>query len=367
MIQQSDVLEIVDNYNNKLLINKTSPYSIKLHQGNENRIRDLGFLVQTTPEIVVYKKHEKESDIYRKTKAWSIHARILDFANEIEYETSNAIYRITTQEAKIRSGRMVYKNASYTSKVYIPIKYWKVEYKNPSNQKLYEYLGYEWYSEIRDLFDKDYMKSIGQSVTALRSKNCVFPVKEEVFNAFRHCSFLDTNVVIIGQDPYHDGSAHGLAFSIREGQTKVPPSLRNILKEVQDDYYSGNFAFKSAHSPTLTRWSEQGILLLNKTLTVNKGKANSHSNLGWGKFTQDVIDKLIKYKITSKKPIVFILWGKESQKLAPTQESDYIKVIKAPHPAAEVYAGGKAGFFGSKPFTQCNEFLEKFSTQEIVW
>ena len=367
MIQQSDVLEIVDNYNNKLLINKTSPYSIKLHQGNENRIRDLGFLVQATPETVVYKKHEKESDIYRKTKAWSVHARILDFANEIKYETSNAIYRITTQEAKIRSGRMVYKNASYTSKVYIPIKYWKVEYKNPSNQKLYEYLGYEWYSEIRDLFDKDYMKSIGQSVTALRSKNCVFPVKEEVFNAFRHCSFLDTNVVIIGQDPYHDGSAHGLAFSIREGQTKVPPSLRNILKEVQDDYYSGNFAFKSAHSPTLTRWSEQGVLLLNKTLTVNKGQANSHSNLGWGKFTLDVINKLIVSKIASKKPIVFILWGKESQKLAPTQESDYIKVIKAPHPAAEVYAGGKAGFFGSKPFTQCNEFLEKFSTQEIVW
>ena len=367
MIQQSDVLEIVDNYNNKLLINKTSPYSIKLHQGNENRIRDLGFLVQTTPETVVYKKHEKELDIYRKTKAWSIHARILDFANEIEYETSNAIYRITTQEAKIRSGRMVYKNASYTSKVYIPIKYWKIEYKNPSNQKLYEYLGYEWYSEIRDLFDKDYMKSIGQSVTALRSKNCVFPVKEEVFNAFRHCGFLDTNVVIIGQDPYHDGSAHGLAFSIREGQTKVPPSLRNILKEVQDDYYSGNFAFKSAHSPTLTRWSEQGVLLLNKTLTVNKGEANSHSNLGWGKFTQDVINKLIVCKKASKKPIVFILWGKEAQKLAPKQESDYIKVIKAPHPAAEVYAGGKAGFFGSKPFTQCNEFLEKFRTQEIVW
>ena len=188
-----------------------------------------------------------------------------------------------------------------------------------------------------------------------------------MFNAFRHCSFLDTNVVIIGQDPYHDGSAHGLAFSIREGQTKVPPSLRNILKEVQDDYYSGNFAFKSAHSPTLTRWSEQGVLLLNKTLTVNKGQANSHSNLGWGKFTLDVINKLIVSKIASKKPIVFILWGKESQKLAPTQESDYIKVIKAPHPAAEVYAGGKAGFFGSKPFTQCNEFLEKFSTQEIVW
>ena len=367
MIQQSDVLEIVDNYNNKLLINKTSPYSIKLHQGNENRIRDLGFLVQATPETVVYKKHEKESDIYRKTKAWSIHARILDFANEIEYETSNAIYRITTQEAKIRSGRMVYKNASYTSKVYIPIKYWKVEYKNPSNQKLYEYLGYEWYSEIRDLFDKDYMKSIGQSVTALRSKEIVYPAKEEVFNAFRHCSFLDTNVVIIGQDPYHDGSAHGLAFSIREGQTKVPPSLRNILKEVQDDYYSGNFAFKSAHSPTLTRWSEQGVLLLNKTLTVNKGKANSHSNLGWSKFTLDVINKLIVCKIASKKPIVFILWGKESQKLAPTQESDYIKVIKAPHPAAEVYAGGKAGFFGSKPFTQCNEFLEKFSAREILW
>lgn len=366
MIQQTDILEIVDKFNNKLLINKTSPYTIKLHQSNENRLRDLGFLVQVTPEKVVYKKHEKEADIYRKTKAWSVHARILDFANEIEYETSNAVYKISTQEARIKCGKMVYKNASYTQKIYIPIKYWTVEYKNPANQKLYEYLGYEWYSELRDLFDKDYMKSIGHSVSKLRATNIVYPAKEEVFNAFKYCSFLDTNVVIIGQDPYHDGSAHGLAFSIREGQTKVPPSLRNILKEVQDDYYSGNFAFKSAHSPTLTRWASQGVLMINKTLTVNKSQANSHSNLGWNKFTQDVIDKLIASKTASKKPLVFVLWGKESQKLAP-EESEYIKVIKAPHPAAEVYAGGKAGFFGSKPFTKCNEFLEEFKLQGIIW
>ena len=210
------------------------------------------------------------------------------------------------------------------------------------------------------------MKSIGHSVSKLRATNIVYPAKDEVFNAFKYCSFLDTNVVIIGQDPYHDGSAHGLAFSIREGQTKVPPSLRNILKEVQDDYYSGNFAFKSAHSPTLTRWASQGVLMINKTLTVNKSQANSHSNLGWNKFTQDVIDKLIASKTASKKPLVFVLWGKESQKLAP-EESEYIKVIKAPHPAAEVYAGGKAGFFGSKPFTKCNEFLEEFKLQGIIW
>ena len=162
MIQQNDILEIVDKFNNKLLINKTSPYTIKLHQSNENRLRDLGFLVQVTPEKVVYKKHEREADIYRKTKAWSVHARILDFANEIEYETSDAVYKISTQEARIKCGKLVYKNASYTQKIYIPIKYWTVEYKNPANQKLYEYLGYEWYSELRDLFDKDYMKSIGQ-------------------------------------------------------------------------------------------------------------------------------------------------------------------------------------------------------------
>lgn len=366
MIQQNDTLEIVDNYNNRLLINRTSPYTIKLHQGNENRIRELGFLVQDTPEKVVYKKYEKESDIYRKTKAWSIHARILDFANEIEYETSEAIYRISTHDAKIKSGKMVYKNASYTSKVYIPIKYWNVEFKNPSNQRLYDYLGYEWYSEIRPLFDKDYMKSIGHEVSKLRAKEIVYPTKDEVFNAFKHCSFLDTNVVIIGQDPYHDGSAHGLAFSIREGQTKVPPSLRHILQEVQDDYYSGNFAFKSAHSPTLTRWAEQGILLLNKTLTVTKSQANSHANLGWSKFTQDVIDTLIKYKTSVGEPIVFILWGKEAQKLAP-EETDQVKVIKSSHPAAEVYARGKAGFFGSKPFTKCNKILEQFGKRQIVW
>jgi uracil-DNA glycosylase len=177
---------------------------------------------------------------------------------------------------------------------------------------------------------------------------------------------LDTNVVIIGQDPYHDGSAHGLAFSIREGQTKIPPSLKNILKEVQDDVYAENFAFKSAHSPVLTRWATQGVLLLNRSLSVEKGKPLSHQKQ-WLGFVDLVLRILIDFKIQRKEPLVIMAWGKEAQKCVPEGYSEeYIHVIATPHPAAEAYSGGNSGFFGSKPFTRCNTFLDKFK-KHIQW
>ena len=194
-------------------------------------------------------------DSYRKTKAWSIHGRILDFAQRIEYTTERAVYTIDTVDAKVRSGKMMYKNASYTEKLYIPIKYWNVKFFERQDQVLCDRLGYEWWSEIKHVFGKPEMLQLGLWLKQRRKETTVYPTALETFNAFKYCSMLDTNVVIIGQDPYHDGSAHGLAFSIREGQIKIPPSLKNILKEVQDDVYAENFAFKSAHSPVLTRWA----------------------------------------------------------------------------------------------------------------
>ena len=361
-------LEIVDPYSNVLVIEKESPYKVFIRQSDEDRERMVGFLEPEPDGTFTYKKHEKEADIYRKTKAWSIHARILDFAQRIEYTTNRAVYTIDTVDAKTRSGLMVYKNASYTKKVYIPIKYWNIEFKDPKDQKLCDRLGYEWWSELRSMFTTAKMLQLSMFLKDRYKQTTVYPPAGKIFNAFKNCSLLDTKVVIIGQDPYHDGSAHGLAFSIREGQSKIPPSLRNILKEVQEDVYANNFAFKSAHSPTLTRWTTQGVLLLNKTLTVEAGKPNSHKKQ-WDGFVEIVIRMLVEFKQQRKEPLVFILWGKDAQSVLSfpeTYDKEYIHVIKAPHPAAEAYSGGKAGFFGSKPFTKCNKFLEKYNLS-INW
>ena len=360
-----NTLTIDDSFNNKLVIEKQPPFQVFIQQANENRNRMVGYLEPDENGMFTYKKHEKEEDIYRKTKAWSIHSRILDFAQNIEYITNTAVYTISTQDARIKSGKMIYKNASYTEKIYVPIKEWKIEFKDSYNQALYNRLGYEWWSEIKYIFKTDRMKEIGSWLLKRRQTHTVYPPKEEVFNAFKSCDISKTKVVIVGQDPYHNGSAHGLAFSIKQGST--PVSLRNILKEVQDDYYANNFAFKSAHSTNLSRWCNQGVLLLNKTLTVDKGHANSHKKY-WEGFIQLVINTLIDFKEARKQPLVFILWGKEAQSVLPEKyNEEYIHVIKSAHPAAEAYSGGNSGFFGSKPFTKCNKFLNDRGEYPISW
>lgn len=359
-------MKINDRFGNELIIEKEAPYQVHIVQADENRSRMVGFLEPQSDGTFTYKKREKESDVYRKTKAWSIHGRILDFAQRIEYTTERAVYTIDTVDAKVRSGKMMYKNASYTEKLYIPIKYWNVKFFERQDQVLCDRLGYEWWSEIKHVFGKPEMLQLGLWLKQRRKETTVYPTALETFNAFKYCSMLDTNVVIIGQDPYHDGSAHGLAFSIREGQTKIPPSLKNILKEVQDDVYAENFAFKSAHSPVLTRWATQGVLLLNRSLSVEKGKPLSHQKQ-WLGFVDLVLRILIDFKIQRKEPLVIMAWGKEAQKCVPEGYSEeYIHVIATPHPAAEAYSGGNSGFFGSKPFTRCNTFLDKFK-KHIQW
>jgi len=362
---KTDNMTILDGFKNELVIENKSPFQIFLKQKNESRTRMLGYLEPTSDGTFVYKKHEKEEDIYRKTKAWSIHARILDFAQYIEYITNIAIYRISTQDAKIKSGKMIYKNASYTAKIYVPIKEWNVTFKTPFDQSLCDRLGYEWWSEIKAIFRTAQMKEVGKWLNERRKTHTIYPPKEEIFNAFKSCDISKTKVVIIGQDPYHNGSAHGLAFSIKQGKT--PVSLRNILKEVQDDYYQDTFAFKSAHSTNLSRWCQQGVLLLNKTLTVDEGHANSHKKQ-WSSFIEGVIDKLINFKTARKEPLVFILWGKEAQSVLPeSYNKEYMHIIKSAHPAAEAYSGGNSGFFGSKPFTKCNKFLSDNGQYPISW
>jgi uracil-DNA glycosylase len=182
----------------------------------------------------------------------------------------------------------------------------------------------------------------------------IYPPRKDIFNAFNLTTPQNVKVVIIGQDPYHGyGQAHGLCFSVKKG-AKIPPSLRNIFKELEDD-----IGCEIPIHGDLSHWASQGVFLLNTILTVEEKQASSHQGIGWEEFT----DKVIQTISDNKEKLVFILWGNYARKKKYLIDSKKHLIIESPHPAAEIYTGGKAGFFGSKPFSRANQYL----TSPIDW
>ena len=182
----------------------------------------------------------------------------------------------------------------------------------------------------------------------------ISPAGEDIFNAFKYCNFMSTKVVIFGQDPYfQNGVANGLAFSVNKNEP-IPASLKNIYKEIENDI--GPTKNKSG---CLKSWAKQGVLLLNSSLTVEISKPGSHSKIGWNKFILDII-KLIN----NKSNIVFILWGKHSQKYSRYINNKNHLILVAPHPSP---LSAYRGFFGSKHFSRCNDYLKQNNLSEIEW
>lgn len=185
----------------------------------------------------------------------------------------------------------------------------------------------------------------------------VYPPREELFTALQLTAPEQVRVVILGQDPYHEpGQAHGLAFSVKEG-TKLPPSLMNIYKELEAD-----LGIAPRRNGNLTRWAEQGVLLLNTVLTVNRGAANSHKDFGWQEFT----DEVFRLTGTLPHPVAYVLWGSQAQKkakLLPKAEAPRL-VLQAPHPSP---LSSYRGFFGSRPFSQINAFLKENGQEPITF
>lgn len=189
----------------------------------------------------------------------------------------------------------------------------------------------------------------------------VYPPRDLVFNAMRLTPFEEVRVVILGQDPYINefngvSEAHGLCFSVREG-IPVPPSLRNIFKEIQASVYQGELRELSTD---LTRWAEQGVLLLNASLSVLAGRSNSHADLGWHKLT----DNLIATISAKNEQVVFMLWGAFAQKKAPLIDSSRHLVLKTSHPSP---LSAHRGFLGSGVFVKCNKYLEEHGRKPIEW
>jgi len=202
---------------------------------------------------------------------------------------------------------------------------------------------------------KEILHDIKPKVQKEYQHHICYPKYEEILRAFDLTTFESVKVVILGQDPYHgENQAHGLAFSVPATQ-KAPPSLVNIFKELEDDINCSK-----PSSPDLTKWAEQGVLLLNTTLTVRSKLANSHVALGWEKFT----DEVIKVLSDSTNGIVFILWGAHAQKKAILINEDNHLILKSPHPSP---LSSYRGFFGSKPFSKTNEFLKSIEKTPIDW
>jgi uracil-DNA glycosylase len=201
---------------------------------------------------------------------------------------------------------------------------------------------------------------LGHFIIEERKRYRVFPAQKDVFNAFRSTPFHDVKVVFLGLDPYiREGQATGYSFGVDiDTAITVPPSLRNIIREVESDL--DVLCLEFDHS--LKGWAQQGVLLLNTALTVREGQTGSHL-LQWSGFTQSVL-KALNDKGDN---VIFILLGKDAQSYAKYLDPSVTKVIMAPHPAAESYAGGKAGFFGSRIFSKCNSMLYMLGKEEINW
>ena len=213
----------------------------------------------------------------------------------------------------------------------------------------------DWLEPLKPEFSKPYYAELFKFVKNEYSTRQIFPPADDIFNAFHLTPLHEVKVVILGQDPYHnDGQAHGLCFSVKP-DVAIPPSLVNIYQELHDDLgcYIPNNGY-------LTKWAKQGVLMLNTVLTVRAHQANSHRGIGWEQFT----DAVIRTLNDQDRPIVYLLWGSPAQKKAQMLNNPKHLILKAPHPSP---LSAYRGFFGSRPFSQTNEFLVKNGLEPIDW
>lgn len=213
-----------------------------------------------------------------------------------------------------------------------------------------------WRALLQEETEKPYWKALAERVDAAYEAGAVYPPRAMLFSAFERTPPERVRVVILGQDPYHEpGQAMGLAFSVPQGE-RLPPSLRNIFTELHTD-----LGLPQPSGGDLTPWAERGVLLLNTVLTVGRGAANSHAAWGWQRFT----DAVLAAMAALPQPVAFVLWGSQAQKKRPLLQSAAPRlVLCAPHPSP---LSSYRGFFGSRPFSQINAFLQENGEQAIDW
>ncbi|MFU2016379.1 uracil-DNA glycosylase [Peribacillus butanolivorans] len=213
----------------------------------------------------------------------------------------------------------------------------------------------DWWPLLEEEFKKNYYQELREFIKLEYSQHVIHPNQDDIFNALQFTSYKKVKVVILGQDPYHGpDQAHGLSFSVKP-EVRIPPSLRNIFKELQSD-----LGCEVPDNGSLVEWADQGVLLLNTVLTVREGEAHSHRGKGWEIFTNQVI-RLLNDR---QEPVVFILWGRPAQTKIPLINESRHKIITSVHPSP---LSATRGFFGSKPFSKTNQLLKEMGESPIDW
>ena len=212
-----------------------------------------------------------------------------------------------------------------------------------------------WDHILKNEFEKEYYKNMMNFLDRGYKDRTIYPDKDEIFKALELSDFYDTKVVILGQDPYYNyGQAEGLSFSVKSG-VSLPPSLKNIYKELKND-----LGIEISNNGSLISWARQGVLLLNASLTVEDKKPNSHKDIGWQIFTDEIISTLN----SRKEPLVFILWGNFARSKKKLINNPSHLILESSHPSP---LSARRGFFGSKPFSRTNDFLKSHNIKEIDW
>ncbi|MBF0011001.1 uracil-DNA glycosylase [Enterococcus casseliflavus] len=213
----------------------------------------------------------------------------------------------------------------------------------------------DWQEQLQESFEQPYYQQLRAFLKQEYAQQKIHPAIDHIYEALKLTPYHDVKVVILGQDPYHGPhQAHGLSFSVQPG-VKIPPSLRNIYKELADD-----LGIAPVSHGYLVPWAQQGVLLLNTVLTVREGQAYSHHGRGWEQLTDTIIEKLNQ----REEPVIFVLWGKPAQKKAALLDTSKHIIITAPHPSP---LSAHRGFFGSKPFSKINQALLALGEEPISW
>jgi uracil-DNA glycosylase len=211
-----------------------------------------------------------------------------------------------------------------------------------------------WRKHLDGEREKPYFKRLESFVADEQERYEIYPPPDKIFTALNLTAYENVKVLLLGQDPYiQTGQAHGLAFSVEDKRARIPPSLRNIYKELKDDV-----DVTPPHHANLTDWAKQGILMLNVVLTVREGQSNSHKNKGWETFTDEII-RLVNQK---EQTVVFVFWGKDAQKKVPLIDMEKHVIVQGAHPSPLA-----RGFLGSRPFSQINQALKNAGRGKIDW
>lgn len=212
-----------------------------------------------------------------------------------------------------------------------------------------------WDSILKDEYEKSYFKNLINELNKEYLSNRIYPKEDDIFNCFKELPYEDIKIVIVGQDPYHGyNQAHGFSFSVLP-ENRIPPSLLNIYKEIKNEY-----GYDIPNHGYLMKWAEQGVLLMNRTLTVRESSPNSHEKLGWKIFTSRIISEINK----NPKPIVFMLWGNNAKELKDLLDNPNHLILESSHPSP---FSAHRGFLGNNHFYLANEFLKKNNLDEIDW